>query len=103
MQVRDALTIVGGLSKPSKMPAHGYSIPARACATGSKLREQSGTVCGGCYALKGRYVFPNVAAALERRLESLHDPRWIEAMSTMRCIPSMACLFWMSSPIPPET
>jgi hypothetical protein len=58
---------VGGLSNPSKMPCHGYSIPAVRCFTGSKLREVPGSVCGSCYALKGRYVFPNVQQALERR------------------------------------
>ena len=39
MNITTALEIVGGLSSPSKMPCHGYSIPAQKCMTGSKLRN----------------------------------------------------------------
>jgi hypothetical protein len=73
--------IVGGLSKPSKMPGFAYSIPAQECSKGSKLRAVKGSVCEKCYALKGRYAFPNVKNALYKRLGSLEDPRWVEAMS----------------------
>lgn len=76
---------VGGLSKPSKMPSHGYSISAKDCITGSKLRLVKGSTCSGCYALKGRYVFPNVQNALNRRHESLAKPFWVEAMATLLC------------------
>ena len=62
---------VGGLSKPSKMPCHGYSIPASRCFTGSKLRLKAGSTCAKCYALKGRYVFKNVQEALERRYRAM--------------------------------
>jgi hypothetical protein len=75
-----AWTIVGGLSKPGKMPWWSYSIPAEACKVGSRLAKAEGTVCHGCYALKGNYTFPNVQAAMERRLASLKDPRWVDAM-----------------------
>ena len=60
--------LVGGLSAPSKMPCHSFSISAFKCITGSRLRKVAGSVCSKCYALKGRYVFPNVQAALDRRL-----------------------------------
>lgn len=72
----------GGLSSPSKMPCHGWSTSAKICRTGGKLRKVKGSVCSGCYALKGRYVFPNVEAAMQRRLECLKsDPaRWAAAM-----------------------
>lgn len=72
----------GGLSAPSKMPCHGWSISAKICRTGSKLRKIKGSVCSGCYALKGRYVFPNVEAAMARRLECIRrDPAaWAAAM-----------------------
>ena len=76
----EAWEVVGGLSKPSKMPCHGYSTPARRCNVGSKLRNVAGSVCSKCYAMKGRYVFPNVQGALERRFNSLTDPRWVHAM-----------------------
>lgn len=65
-----AESIVGGFSKPSKMPGLSWSIPARDCITGSRLRNIPGSTCSGCYALKGRYVFPNVQKALERRLSA---------------------------------
>ena len=39
-----------------------------------------GTTCYGCYALKGRYRFPNVKIAMNRRLEALKVSRWVRAM-----------------------
>lgn len=77
----EAQAITGGLSKPSKMPCFGYSIPAKDCRMGSKLRAVENSVCSKCYALKGRYVFPNVQQAMEKRLQSLVHPQWIEAMA----------------------
>lgn len=78
-----AWEIVGGLSAPSKMPCFGYSTPAAACVTGSKLRPVTGSTCSGCYAMKGRYTFGNVRSALERRLQALEDPRWTLAMAEL--------------------
>lgn len=75
-----AFDIVGGLSRPSKMPGWGHSIPANQCQVGSRLREVKGSTCEGCYALKNLYVTPIVKNALEKRLEALKSPRWIEAM-----------------------
>jgi hypothetical protein len=74
---------VGGLSKPSKMPGYAYSLPARECITGGKLQQVPGSVCFGCYAMKGRYSFPTVQAALYRRLESIAKPQWVEAMAEL--------------------
>jgi len=82
MDKKLALQIVGGLSEPGKMPCFGTSLPAENCHIGSKLRELSpNSVCSTCYACKGRYVFPNVQKALQRRLTALNHPRWVEAMS----------------------
>ena len=78
---KQATMIVGGLSKPGKMPGFGWSIPAAECKRGSKLREKVGTACFGCYACKGRYVFPKVQKALYKRLKSIQSPLWIFAMS----------------------
>lgn len=75
----EAWEIVGGLSKPSKMPGWAYGLPAAECITGSKLAQIPGTTCHGCYALRGNYVFSNVKTAQYRRLEALEDPRWIDA------------------------
>ena len=62
----------GGLSDPSKMPCHSYSISAKRCKVGSALRKVPGSTCSKCYALKGRYVFPNVEEAMERRYKAMH-------------------------------
>jgi hypothetical protein len=64
---------VGRLSNPSKMPCHSWSIPAVNCTTGAKLVKVPGSVCHGCYALKGMYRFPNVKDALSRRLDILRE------------------------------
>jgi hypothetical protein len=74
--------ITGGLSKPSKMPGFSYNLPATKCITGAKLVKIPGSVCSGCYALKGRYRFPNVKNAMQRRLDSINHPLWIQAMAT---------------------
>jgi len=78
-KVKDLDPIVGGLSKPSKMPGYSTSIPAQRCGVGAKLRTVKGSVCSGCYALKGCYVFPVVKEALENRFQCLKDPRWTAA------------------------
>lgn len=81
MYKKDALAIVGGLSKPSKMPGMSIGLPAWECKTGSKLRDVPGSVCSSCYAMKGCYtMYPNVKKAQYKRLEALSHPLWIEAM-----------------------
>ena len=80
MNIKEAKAIVGGLSNPSKMPGYGYGLSAFDCAVGSKLRLIKNSTCSMCYALKGRYTFPGVKDAHARRLESIKDPRWIDAM-----------------------
>lgn len=81
MTSAELLEFVGGLSAPSKMPCHSYSIPARHCKTGMKLRNVENSICSKCYALKGRYAFPNVQNALDRRFASLDNPLWAQAMA----------------------
>ena len=83
MLKKEAKEITGGLSQPGKMPEGSYNLPAAACQTGAKLALIEGTPCHGCYALKGRYNFSNVQQALRRRLKSLMDPRWTEAMTVL--------------------
>ena len=83
MNKKEASKITGGLSAPGKMPEGSYNLPAQACQTGAKLRQVPGTPCSGCYALKGRYNFPNVKDALSRRLGSLGHPRWVQAMAVL--------------------
>ena len=80
MLKKEARQITGGLSAPSKMPGPAYNLPASMCLTGAKLVQIPGSVCAGCYALKGRYRFNNVQQALERRAASLKHPDWVKAM-----------------------
>ena len=81
MKTNEALKIVGGLSKPSKMPGWAYGLPAAECKTGSKLRKIKGSVCSMCYALKGNYTrYKAIKEAQYRRLEAMKDLRWVNAM-----------------------
>lgn len=79
MEYPDALRLIGGLSKPSKMPWWSWSISAESCITGSKLRQVEGSTCRSCYALKGCYVFPSVKNAHSRRREALDHPDFVDA------------------------
>jgi hypothetical protein len=83
MKTSEAWALVGGLSKPSKMPGWSIGIPAKECKTGKKLREIKNSVCEGCYALKGCYVFAVVQAAQYKRLEAISHPDWVLAMATL--------------------
>ena len=83
MNTKEAWALVGGLSKPSKMPGWSIGIPAKECNTGSKLVNVKGSVCEGCYALKGCYVFAVVQKAQYKRLEAIQHPDWVEAMATL--------------------
>ena len=83
MNTKEAWALVGGLSKPSKMPGWSIGIPAKECNTGSKLVNVKGSVCEGCYALKGCYVFAVVQKAQYKRLEAIQHPDWVLAMATL--------------------
>jgi hypothetical protein len=80
---KEAVAICGSLSNPSKMPGHGYALPAARCRLGSLLQQIPKAICHYCYALRGRYLFPVVRAAMEKRFFSLSDPRWVDAISTL--------------------
>lgn len=79
IEYKEALALIGGLSNPSKMPWYGWSTSAVLCNVGSKLRKKAGSVCASCYAHKGFYNMGVVRAAMERRVKSLQDPRFVEA------------------------
>ena len=83
MNTKEAWALVGGLAKPSKMPGWAYGIPAKECKTGKKLRKIKKSTCFGCYALKGCYQFPIVQDAQYRRLNSIKNIRWVEAMAVL--------------------
>ncbi len=79
----EAQEIAGTLSKPSKMPGYAYGLPASQCKTGAVLHAVKGSTCSKCYALKGRYVFPNVQRAQFKRLFSIRKDQWVGAMVFM--------------------
>ena len=81
MNTKEAWKLVGGLSKPGKMPGWSIGIPAKECKTGSKLRAVKGSVCEDCYALKGCYVFKVVQDAQYRRLAAIYTAPWVKAMA----------------------
>ena len=83
MLKKEARKITGGLSAPNKMPGPSINLPAWNCITGLKLQAVKNSVCAGCYAMKGRYRFPNVREAMDKRLAALADPRWVDAMVTL--------------------
>lgn len=66
-----AADICGTLSKPSKMPCYGFSLPAQHCQTGSKLQTVKDSTCFKCYALRGNYRRGNVRDALQSRYDKL--------------------------------
>jgi len=81
MKVSEARKITGSMTRTSKMPGLSYSLPAWECQVGSKLRAVKGSVCSGCYALKGNYTrYPAIKKAQYYRLQSLRHPQWIPAM-----------------------
>jgi hypothetical protein len=83
MNTKEAWALVGGLSKPSKMPGWAIGLPAAECKTGGKLKLIPNSVCSGCYADKGCYVFAVVQAAQYRRLAAIKNPYWVDAMTTL--------------------
>jgi len=81
MLVKEAKKITGSMTRTKKMPGLSYSLPAWECITGKKLRAVKGSVCAGCYALKGNYTrYPAIKAAQYYRLATLMEPDWIPAM-----------------------
>jgi hypothetical protein len=73
----------GTLGYPSKMPGTSYGISATKCVTGSKLAKIKNSVCHGCYALKGNYLYPDIKKAHRHRLRALKSPKWVAAMTRL--------------------
>jgi hypothetical protein len=74
--------IVGSIGNPSKMPGTAYGISAHNCITGGKLAAVEGSVCHGCYAVKGNYTGTSVKRAHSDRERSLRNlPLWVDTMT----------------------
>ena len=83
MKIKEADKIIISLSKPEKMPGFAYGLPAWECKTGAKLAKVPGSVCSGCYAMKGNYTrFPAIRESQYKRLKSIRHPLWVRAMTT---------------------
>ena len=66
------------------MPGYAYGLPAWECKTGGKLAKVPGSVCHGCYAMKGNYTrFPEIKKSQYKRLAALKHPDWVQAMATV--------------------
>ena len=84
MNIKQSKKIIISLSKPNKMPGYAYGLPAWECKTGAKLVKVPGSVCAGCYALKGNYArYPEIKKAQYKRLASISRPEWVEAMAVV--------------------
>lgn len=83
MNIKEATAVAGTLGFPSKMPGTAYGISAKACITGAKLAQVEGSVCHGCYALKGNYLYPSIGISHETRLAGISNPAWTMAMVTL--------------------
>jgi len=74
------LTVGSGLSNTSKMPCYSFNLSALDCKTGGKLAQVKGSVCDGCYALKGNYHRYKLPLKLQPKTDKISHPRWVEAM-----------------------
>ena len=73
--------IVGSdLSNTSKMPCVSFNLSARHCITGSKLVNVKGSVCKGCYAMKGFYRVYGWIDKMTPKTKKIDNPLWVEAM-----------------------
>jgi len=68
------------LTGTSKMMCRSYNLPASRCNVGGRLTLIPESSCFDCYARKGRYLFRNTIAAMERHYAAVDDPRWTDAM-----------------------
>jgi hypothetical protein len=79
--LKQANSLVGSLTNTTKMPTLSYSIPAKECKQGQKLRKLNNSVCSTCYAQKGNYVrYKAIIESQYNRLQSLKQPFWVNAM-----------------------
>ncbi len=84
MNIKQSKKIIISLSKPAKMPGYAYGLPAWECKTGAKLVKVPGSVCAGCYALKGNYArYPEIKKSQYKRLASISKPEWVQAMAVV--------------------
>lgn len=69
--IKELESITGTLSKPSKMPCFSYSLPARKCMVGGRLKAVENSTCFKCYAEKGFYRMPSTVNAMQKRFDAV--------------------------------
>ena len=74
------LTIGSGLSQTSKMPCYSFNLSALHCKTGSKLAKIKGSVCFGCYALKGNYARYKHPLKMIPKTDKINHKLWVPSM-----------------------
>ena len=72
--IKELESVCHTLSKPSKMPCHSYNTSTTGCRVGSTLVNVPGSVCFGCYAMKGNYTrYPAGERARLKRLKAIRE------------------------------
>jgi hypothetical protein len=98
MNLEQALEIIGGFSKAGKMPCRTYSLNAKDCLIGNRVKDIAGSVCGKCYARRGNFMFDRVIKANDRHKAALTHPLWVEAMVTALTLKEKSGFFrWFAS------
>ena len=69
------------LNKTSKMNCFSFSLDARDCITGSRLRKIKGSTCSSCYALKGNYNYPSVIKNRQTNKDHLNSDYFVYVMT----------------------
>ena len=83
MTKKENIINIGGISNTTKMPCQSFNLSAFFCNVGGKLVDVKNSVCNGCYAFKGNYIYSSVQQGLLKRFHAFNHPRYVEAMSYM--------------------
>lgn len=70
-----------GIGHTTKMNCYSWGIPTSACKTGRILAKDPENSCAGCYAKRGNFMYDDVQACLQKRLDHLDAPHWVEAIT----------------------
>lgn len=80
--LRNGLFDSNGLSKTNKLSMYSWSISPSKCITGNILSMNKDSVCAGCYAKRGNYVYHESKNAMDQRFDAWKEQEhWIEAIT----------------------
>lgn len=66
---KEAQSMVGDFSLPSKMPCKCWSVPPSRCNVGGRLMQVEGSICRNGYCHTGHYEMPTTQGAMARRFQ----------------------------------